>query len=159
MVASVGLLIFGVATFFDAFFAMDCSPTLSASCKVLEETGQLSAAHYAHTFTSVGAQIGIVASMVATYIAMVRSPRQSRTRRRVVLIISAFEVVALTVMMVMLAARPARPRLPAGGDGGGRIRLVCRDRLPAGGGPRVAGRDRQRDGATDVSLAGLHDER
>ena len=70
------------ATFFDAFFAMDCSPTLSASCKVLEETGQLSTVHYAHTFTSVGAQVGIVASMIATYIAMVRSPRQSRTRRR-----------------------------------------------------------------------------
>ena len=132
-VASAALLIFGAATFFDAFLAMDCSPTLSASCKVLEETGKLSAAHYAHTFTSVGAQAGIVASMIATYIAMVRSPRQSRTRRRVVLIISIFEVVALTVMMIMLAARPARARLSAGDHGAGRVRLVRCDRLPPGG--------------------------
>ena len=51
--------------FFDAFFAMDCSPTLSEACRVAEEAGRLSTVHYAHTFTSVGAQAGIVASMVA----------------------------------------------------------------------------------------------
>ncbi len=102
-VASAALLIFGTATFFDAFFAMDCSPTLSEACKMAEESGQLSTVHYAHTFTSVGAQVGIVASMIATYIAMVRSPRQPRRRGLIVLSISVFEVVALTVMMIMLA--------------------------------------------------------
>lgn len=102
LVASLALLVFGTATFFDAFFAMDCSPTLSAQCRVLEETGQLSTVHYAHTFTSVGAQVGIVASMVATFIAMVRSHQQTALRRRVVLVICVVEVVALVVMMAFL---------------------------------------------------------
>ncbi len=102
VVAAAALLVFGLATFFDAFFAMDCSPSLSAACKVAEETGQLSTVHYAHTFTSVGAQAGIVASMVATYIAMIRSSQQNLRRRLIVAAISVFEVVALTVMMVML---------------------------------------------------------
>jgi hypothetical protein len=100
--AAVFLLVFGVSTFFDAFFAMDCSPSLSDRCRVLEETGQLSAVHYAHTFTSVGAQVGIVASMVATCIAMVRSPRHTRLKRSVVFALTALEVVALVVMMAML---------------------------------------------------------
>ena len=158
-VASAALLIFGTATFFDAFLAMDCSPTLSASCKVLEETGQLSAAHYAHTFTSVGAQIGIVASMIATYIAMVRSPRQSRTRRRVVLIISIFEVVALTVMMIMLALD-----LPGLGYPQAIMVLVASGWFAAIGFRLVGDSEPpaavdQRDAATGVSLAGLHDQR
>ena len=105
VVAWSALLIFGVSTFFDAFFAMDCSPTLSETCRVAEETGRLSTIHYAHTFTSVGAQVGIVASMIATAIAMVRAPRPSRTRTRVVIAIAAFEVVALVVMMIMLVLR------------------------------------------------------
>lgn len=103
-VASAFLLVFGVATFFDAFFAMDCSPSLSAQCEAAEAAGQLSAVHYAHTYTSVGAQTGIVASMVSTYIAMCRSAQQTRARRLVVLAISVFEVVALVIMMVMLVA-------------------------------------------------------
>lgn len=103
LVAALALLLFGTATFFDAFFAMDCSPTLSDQCRVLEETGQLSTVHYAHTYTSVGAQVGIVASMVATFIAMVRSDRQTALRRRVVLVICVLEVAALTVMMALLA--------------------------------------------------------
>ncbi|HEY5822357.1 MAG TPA: DUF998 domain-containing protein [Propionibacteriaceae bacterium] len=102
VVSALFLLLFAVATFFDAFFAMDCSPTLSEACKVAEEAGTLSGVHYAHTFTSVGAQVGIVASMVATYIAMVRSHQQTEARRRIVLALSVFEVVALTVMMALL---------------------------------------------------------
>jgi len=102
VVAWSALLVFGVSTFFDAFLAMDCSPTLSETCRVAEETGRLSTVHYAHTFTSVGAQVGIVASMIATAIAMVRAPRQSRTRTRVVIAIAGFEVVALAAMMIML---------------------------------------------------------
>lgn len=101
-VASAALLLFGVATFFDALFPMDCSPTLSASCRVLEETGQLSRGHDAHTVASVGAQVGIVVSMIATSIALVRSPCPQPRRRRVVLAITVVEVVALTAMMVML---------------------------------------------------------
>jgi hypothetical protein len=102
LVVALALLVFGVATFFDAFFAMDCSPSVSEQCRVLEESGQLSAVHYAHTYTSVGAQAGIVASMIATFIAMMRSTQQTRARRLVVLVICVVEVVALTVMMTML---------------------------------------------------------
>jgi hypothetical protein len=101
-VAGAALIVFGVSTFLDAFFAMDCAPSVSEQCRVLEETGKLSTVHYVHTFTSVGAQIGIVASMVATYIAMMRSAQQIRTRRWVVFAICLLEVVALAVMMTML---------------------------------------------------------
>jgi hypothetical protein len=158
-VASAALLIFGVATFFDSFLAMDCSPTLSENCKVLEETGQLSAGHYAHTFTSVGAQVGIVASMIATYIAMVRSPRQSRTRRRVVLIISILEVGALTVMMIMLALD-----LPGLGYPQAIMVLVASGWFVAIGFRLVGDSDPpavvdQRTETADVGLAGLRDLR
>ena len=101
-VAFGALLVFGVATFLDAFFAMDCSPTLSQACRVAEEAGELSSWHYAHTATSVGAQVGIVVSMVATLIAMLRSRRQTRARRVFVGCLAALEVSALTVMLVML---------------------------------------------------------
>ncbi len=111
-VASASLLLFGVATFFDAFFAMDCSPSLSERCRVLEETGQLSLVHYAHTFTSVGAQVGIVASMVSTAIAMIRSPRPEPRRRRVVIGIAVVEVAALLVMMGMLVLGLPGPGYP-----------------------------------------------
>ncbi len=104
VLAASALLLFSVSTFFDSFFSMDCSPTLSATCKVLEDTGQLSMVHYAHTFTSVGAQTGIVASMVATYVAMTRSGSGGIRRRRLLLGVCIAEVVSLTVMMVMLAA-------------------------------------------------------
>ncbi len=101
-VAAVFLLVFGVATFFDAFFAMDCSPSLSAQCRLAEETGQLSLVHYAHSFTSVGAQTGIVASMVSTVIASYRSGRPSRARWRFVVVVSVLEVVSLAVLLGML---------------------------------------------------------
>ena len=97
--------------------------------------------------------------MIATYIAMVRSPRQSRTRRRVVLIISVFEVVALTVMMIMLVLD-----LPGLGYPQAIMVVVASGWFAAigfrlvGDSEPPAGVDR-RDGATDVSLAGLHDER
>ena len=103
-VASVFLLVFGVSTFLDAFFAMDCSPSLSERCRLAEEAGRLSWAHYTHTYTSVGAQTGIVASMVATFIAMCRSRQQPRGRRRFVLVVTVVEVVSLLVMMGMLVA-------------------------------------------------------
>ena len=103
-VASAFLLVFGLATFLDAFFAMDCSPSLSEQCRLAEEAGRLSVVHYAHTYTSVGAQTGIVASMVATFIAMCRSRQQPRGRRRFVLVVSVVEVASLLVMMGMLVA-------------------------------------------------------
>lgn len=103
-VAVAALVLFGLSTFFDAFFAMDCSPTLSALCKVAEESGRLSTIHYAHTYTSVGAQIGIVASMVAAWIAMQRSLVGTLRVRRALLVVCVVEVAALAVMMAMLAA-------------------------------------------------------
>lgn len=104
-VAAAFLLVFGVATFFDAFFAMDCSPSLSQQCRLAEEAGRLSLAHYAHTYTSVGAQTGIVASMVSTFIAMCRAADPPpRSRRRFVLAVSVVEVASLLVMMGMLVS-------------------------------------------------------
>jgi hypothetical protein len=102
-VAAGGLLLFALSTFLDSFFSMDCSPTLSASCKVLEETGRLSAIHYAHTYTSVGAQAGIVASMVGAYIAVRRSGLGGRWRSWL-LALCVVEVGSLVVLLVMLAA-------------------------------------------------------
>jgi hypothetical protein len=107
VLAWLGLLLFGVSTFLDAFFSMDCSPTLSEACRVAEETGRLSLIHYAHTWTSVGAQTGIVTSMVAAYLALrLAGPRPGRGHgaRRLVLVLALVEVVALVVMMAMLAA-------------------------------------------------------
>ena len=103
VVASYALVLFGVSTFFDAFFAMDCSPTLSAVCARWERTGQLSTIHYLHTGTSVGAQLGITVSLAAGTIALAKA----RTRRRGTLILvaalAAIEILALVVMMGMLA--------------------------------------------------------
>ncbi len=103
VVASYALVLFGVSTFFDAFFAMDCSPTLSAVCARLERNGQLSTIHYLHTGTSVGAQLGITVSLAAGTIALAKA----RTRRRGTLIVvaalTATEFLALVVMMGMLA--------------------------------------------------------
>ncbi len=104
--AWLGLLLFAVSTFFDAFFAMDCSPTLSVVCRLAEDEGRLSGVHYAHTFTSVGAQTGIVTSMVAGYLGLARrgDPVPSAGRvRRATLVLSVLEVVGLVVMMTMLA--------------------------------------------------------
>jgi hypothetical protein len=103
LVAAAGLVVFGLATIFDAVFALDCSPTLSSACKVAEEAGRLSLVHYVHTFTSVAAQIGIVASMIATYVALRRTGRS--TSRHWVLCVALAEVVALSVMMIMLVLR------------------------------------------------------
>ena len=75
LVSAWALIAFAVATFFDAFFAMDCSPTLSDACRIAEETGQLSTIHYAHTYTSVIAQTGVVTSILAAYIAL--APQRS----------------------------------------------------------------------------------
>lgn len=107
VVAWLGLVLFGVSTFFDAFFAMDCSPTLSVACRVAEEGGRLSYIHYAHTWTSVGAQTGIVVSMAAAWLALARpgpvQPVRGAYVRRLVGILTAVEVGALVVMMSMLA--------------------------------------------------------
>ena len=92
----LGLALFGVSTFFDAFFAMDCSPTLNTACRLAEERGRLSYIHYAHTWTSVGAQTGIVVSMFAASLALGYG-------RRIVRLLALVEVVALVVMMAMLA--------------------------------------------------------
>ena len=103
-VAAAALLLFSLSTLLDSFFSMDCSPTLDAQCKVLEEAGRLSAVHYAHTFTSVGAQTGITTSMIAAYIALLRGAVGGPRLRRAVLAVCLAEVVPLTVMMAMLAA-------------------------------------------------------
>lgn len=102
LVSAAALALFAVSTFLDSFFSMDCSPTLSVSCKVLEETGRLSLTHYAHTYTSTGAETGIVASMIAADIAMVATRGGGLRWRRGALGVTLGEVGLLTIMMVML---------------------------------------------------------
>lgn len=104
LLAAGSLVLFAVATFVDAFFSMDCSPTLSAGCRVLEETGQLSAVHYAHTYTSVGAQAGVSASMIAAYVALRRSGTGGRRGRYLLLAGCVGETCALGVFLVMFVA-------------------------------------------------------
>ncbi len=99
--SAIMLALFGVSTFFDAFFSMDCSPSLSEACRVAEAAGQLSTIHYAHDFTSVGAQIGICGSMIAMCVAMFRNSLDG-TLRVVMITITAVESLALVVMMAML---------------------------------------------------------
>ena len=110
---------------------MDCSPTLSEACRVAEESGQLSTVHYAHTFTSVGAQVGIVTSMIATYIAMVRS-LVIMAAGSVRAVVSIVEVLALPVMMIMLVLGLPGLGYPQAVMVRGGVGLVRRRRLPAG---------------------------
>ncbi|MCW2811951.1 MAG: hypothetical protein JWP61_2409 [Friedmanniella sp.] len=102
LVAALGLLGFGLATLFDAFLTMDCAPSLDAACERAEEAGRLSWAHYSHTVTSVAAQVGIVTTMVATFVAMLRSPQRGWRRRWVVLVVAVVEVSALAVLLILL---------------------------------------------------------
>jgi hypothetical protein len=104
LVSAWALIAFAVATFFDAFFAMDCSPTLSEACRIAEETGQLSSIHYAHTYTSVIAQTGVVTSILAAYIALRRSDPLAIHRRWWLLAGCVVEVGALAIMLVMIGA-------------------------------------------------------
>ncbi|GAA3608434.1 hypothetical protein GCM10022236_07730 [Microlunatus ginsengisoli] len=104
LVSAWALIVFAVATFFDAFFAMDCSPTLDTACRIAEEAGRLSDVHYAHTYTSVLAQTGVVTSILAAYVALRRSYPGSSRRRWWLLAGAVIEVSALTIMLVMIAA-------------------------------------------------------
>ncbi|MFL6028024.1 MAG: DUF998 domain-containing protein [Friedmanniella sp.] len=106
-VAWLGLLIFAVSTLLDSFFAMDCSPTLSAACRAAEQSGSLSRVHYLHTYTSVSAETGIVIAMVAACLALGRVRHgggRLRTMRHLVLGLAVAHLVALTTMMTLLAA-------------------------------------------------------
>src|SRR4051794_766553 len=96
---------FAVATFFDAFFAMDCSPILNERCAALEDAGRLSAIHYAHTYTSVAAETAIVTSLIAAYLGVRRRYPRSLRRRRLMLAACAVEVIALIVMLIMIDAK------------------------------------------------------
>ena len=100
--AAVFLLVFAVSTGLDAITAMDCSPTLSVACAAAEDAGTLSWAHYLHTFTSVGAQIGIVGSMVAA--SRAERARYLVARRSQLFVVTVIETVALVIMSIMLAA-------------------------------------------------------
>lgn len=93
VLSAMGLGVFAICTILDSLFPMDCSPTLSDACRAAEDAGTLSAAHVIHTGTSVGAQLGIVVSLVAGALA---------SRSVVVGALAVIEVVALTTMMIML---------------------------------------------------------
>lgn len=95
LVSAVGLLVFAGGTAVDAVLAMDCSPTLDQQCRLAEEAGTLSPAHTLHTVSSMLAQAGITASLVAGAVA---SPL------RLVRVLAVVELLSLTVMMFLLAA-------------------------------------------------------
>ncbi|MFJ6198500.1 DUF998 domain-containing protein [Micromonospora sp. NPDC092111] len=61
-----GAVLFGVATALDGgYTSMDCAPSVDARCARLEELGDLSWRHQAHTVTSAVAVTGGLLSMVA----------------------------------------------------------------------------------------------
>lgn len=102
--AAVGLVVFGLSSIGDAVLAMDCSPTLSSSCRGLEGSGQLSTGHYLHTGTSVAAQAGIIASLAAARWAVRESAATAPRRLALLSVICAVEAVALIVMLGMIVA-------------------------------------------------------
>lgn len=104
LVAAVGLVVFGLSSIGDAVLAMDCSPTLSSSCRGLEGSGQLSTGHYLHTGTSVAAQAGIITSLAAARWAVRESAATAPRRLALLSVICAVEAVALIVMLGMIVA-------------------------------------------------------
>lgn len=93
VLSAAGLAVFAICTILDSLFPMDCAPTLSDACRAAEDAGRLSPAHVIHTGTSVGAQLGIVVSLIAGALA---------SRSAVVVTLAVIEVLALTTMMIML---------------------------------------------------------
>jgi hypothetical protein len=78
-VARWGLVVFGVATAVDGgWTTMDCAPSVDARCARLEELGELSWRHQAHTVTSSVAVAGALLSLVAL-LAVLRGPARRRT--------------------------------------------------------------------------------
>lgn len=77
-VARWGLVVFGVATAVDGgWTTMDCAPSVDARCARLEELGELSWRHQAHTVTSSVAVAGALLSLVAL-LAVLRGPARRR---------------------------------------------------------------------------------
>ncbi|MEU8374060.1 DUF998 domain-containing protein [Micromonospora sp. NPDC048894] len=79
-----GLLVFGVATAVDGgYTSMDCAPSIDDRCARLEEAGELSWRHQAHTVTSSVAVAGALLGLVAV-LAVLRGP----VRRRAGLVVA-----------------------------------------------------------------------
>ena len=97
-----GLLVFGVATAVDGgWTSMDCAPSVDARCARLEELGDLSWRHQAHTVTSSVAVAGALLSLVVI-LAVLRGP----ARRRAGLVVAV--VVAVGAVGTLVAAvRPS----------------------------------------------------
>ncbi|WP_432900246.1 DUF998 domain-containing protein [Micromonospora matsumotoense] len=101
-----GLLVFGVATAVDGgWTSMDCAPSVDARCARLEELGDLSWRHQAHTVTSSVAVAGALLSLVVI-LAVLRGP----ARRRAGLVVAV--VVAVGTVGTLVAA--VRPELGLG---------------------------------------------
>ncbi|MFF3066510.1 DUF998 domain-containing protein [Oerskovia sp. NPDC057915] len=75
------LVAFGLATMADALLPLDCALSVG-SCAAREEAGHLSAAHHAHTFSS-------VASGISSFVASAGIVWLARARRRTPLGVSA----------------------------------------------------------------------
>ncbi|MFI9640824.1 DUF998 domain-containing protein [Micromonospora sp. NPDC051925] len=96
-----GALVFGVATAVDGgYTTMDCAPSVDARCARLEELGDLSWRHQAHTVTSSVAVAGGLLSLVVI-LAVLRGP----ARRRVGLAVAVVLLVG-TVGTLVAAVRP-----------------------------------------------------
>ncbi|MEV6802804.1 DUF998 domain-containing protein [Micromonospora rifamycinica] len=100
-VARWGLVVFGVATAVDGgWTTMDCAPSVDARCARLEELGELSWRHQAHTVTSSVAVAGALLSLVA-FLVVLRGP----ARRRAGLVVAVVLAVG-TVGTLVASVRP-----------------------------------------------------
>ncbi|WKU08174.1 DUF998 domain-containing protein [Micromonospora sp. HUAS LYJ1] len=94
-----GLLVFGVATAVDGgYTSMDCAPSIDARCARLEELGELSWRHQAHTVTSSVAVAGALLSLVAV-LAVLRGPARRRAGLAVAVVLAVGTVGTLVATL------------------------------------------------------------
>lgn len=63
---AIGLALAGVATLADVAFPMDCSPALSAACRVADATGAVSTSHLLHEVSSVVVELALIGALLVT---------------------------------------------------------------------------------------------
>lgn len=104
-VAGAGLALFAASTFYDALFAMDCASSRDPACRAAQDAGALSITHYLHSATSVGAQVGLAGSMIATVLALRREADRRRLTGRLVAALTLVEISSLLAMAIVILGR------------------------------------------------------
>lgn len=94
--AALGL--FGACALGDSLMPLDCSTQLSPACKRAEHLGQVSWQHEGHLFSSIGAIVGVISSMVFISYASRARPGWERIWRW------WFPLAALTIAVAILTA-------------------------------------------------------